>query len=156
MSHIAFIGIGSNLGDRKNNCTEAIALLAERVGDVLATSKFYETTPQLDDKNEEQPNYLNAVVKLNTTLTPEELLTALSDIETELGRPLDRPKCKPRTIDLDILFFDDLIVDTANLKIPHPEVQKRLFVLTPLCDIAPTLVHPVTGLTAKETMERFK
>lgn len=148
MKNTVYIGIGSNLGDREANCVSAIGKLKEtdRI-EVIAISKWRETKA-VTAEGCAQPNYINGVAKISTDLSPEELLKRLKDIERELGRPEEHKRWSLRTIDLDILFYDDLVITSDDLVIPHPEIQKRIFVLEPLCDIEPVLVHPVL----KETL----
>ena len=140
-----FVGIGSNLGQRSKNIEEAIKYLKETV-EVNKVSSIIKTSPQGGPR---QPNYLNCVVKLNTTLSPYELLELLRMIEDKLGR-LRLEKNGPRTIDLDILLYDGLVHNDGSLSVPHPELEKRRFVLVPLREIAPDVVHPVSGLTVEE------
>lgn len=157
IKHTAYIGIGSNLGDRAENISAATALLRENpMVSISRISNIYETDPVTTDGGP-QPMYLNGAIEIETTLAPRALLDVLIGIEAELGRLSPRAKGTPRTIDLDILFYDDLIMDEPDLKIPHPEVSKRMFVLLPLCDIAPLVVHPAEGRSiraAKEALER--
>ena len=142
-----FISLGSNLEDRFDNLRNAISQLPPRVLPV-ACSSIYETAPwgYLD-----QPNFLNQVIQATTDLLPEELLTYLKGIEMRIGR---QPGIKlgPRLIDLDILFYDNLVINTPNLKIPHPNMDQRSFVLVPLADIAPEKFHPVLEITVKEML----
>jgi 2-amino-4-hydroxy-6-hydroxymethyldihydropteridine diphosphokinase len=150
MQHLVYIGIGSNLGDRNANCVSALCKLKEtdRV-EIIASSKWRETRAVTAD-GETQPNYINGVVKIFTDLSPEDLLKRLKDIERELGRPREHKKWSLRTIDLDILFYDDIVLNSDDLVIPHPEIQKRIFVLEPLCDIEPKLLHPVLKRTVRQ------
>lgn len=113
---------------------------------VCALSKWYETVSVPPG----QPDYVNGVAMVETGLGPSELFAVQQEIEVALGRQLLRPKGAPRTIDLDLLFYDDLVIHSDGLEIPHPEIAKRLFVLVPLCDIAPALVHPGLGRTIRE------
>ena len=148
LNHIAAIALGSNLdsahGERAANLAAAIEYLRE-LGNVLAVSSFYDTAPvgYLD-----QPRFLNAAVLLGTTLPPRDLLERLLTIEKALGRDrsLSVPK-GPRVIDLDLILFDDLVLKSDTLIIPHPSMRERQFVLLPLAEIAPTLIDPVTQLT---------
>ncbi len=131
------LSLGSNLGDRPANLRSAIAALAPAVR-VTRESPVYETAPW---GFEDQPSFLNMVVEGETDLPPLELLKFLKTLETELGRtPTFR--YGPRLIDLDILFYDDLILETPELTIPHPKLHERAFVLVPLADVAPEFVHP--------------
>lgn len=155
MDHVAYISLGSNLGDRNANCVSALGKLkgTGRV-EVVAISKWRETRAVTAD-GEAQPNYINGVVKVFTDLSPEDLLKKLKDIERELGRPREHKKWSLRTIDLDILFYDELVLNSDDLVIPHPEIQKRIFVLEPLCDIEPALSHPVLKSTVGELLKEL-
>ena len=136
----AYIGIGSNIGDKTANCKKAIELLKENPQiKVTKISDFYETEPVGYKKQEW---FVNCAVEIETDLNPQELLLLCHMIESELGRER-KIKYGPRTIDLDILLYNNDIIDTIGLKIPHPEMHKRRFVLEPLSDIAPDAVHPV-------------
>jgi 2-amino-4-hydroxy-6-hydroxymethyldihydropteridine diphosphokinase len=145
MSHTAYLSLGSNLGDREAHLREAARRLSE-IGTITATSSLYETAPM---EVVDQPWFLNAVVALRTDLAPADLLRELLAIEKSMGRVRTRPK-GPRTIDLDILLYDDEVVHAPSLTIPHPAMQQRLFVLAPLAEIAPEVVHPVLHRTAIE------
>lgn len=137
---IAYIGLGSNMGDKTANLKKAIEELGKVPGNkVLAVSSFYETEPV---GNIEQDWFINAAAKLETGLTPRELLDILLKIEKELGRVRDA-RWGPRVIDLDILLYDDLVMDEEGLVIPHPYLHERRFVLVPLAEIAPRLIHPL-------------
>jgi 2-amino-4-hydroxy-6-hydroxymethyldihydropteridine diphosphokinase len=140
-----FISIGSNIGDRAANIHTAIKAL-ERLGKVLAVSSLYETEPV---EFTEQPWFLNCVVRLETALDPHELIDGLLSIEREMGRSREQKK-GPRNIDLDILLYGDLLLNDATLTIPHPAMHKRRFVLEPLSEIAPEIVHPVLRRTIRE------
>ena len=146
----AYIGLGSNLGDRGGYINSAIERIDRTAGmKVLKRSALYETDPV---GGPEQGKYLNAAVEVECTLKPREILKELSRIEKELGRT--RPgKNHPRTIDLDILIAGDLILDTEKLVIPHPRLTDRRFVLRPLTEIAPRLKHPISGRTIAEHLE---
>ena len=142
---IIYLALGTNLGDRFANLQAAIAALPPAVR-VLAQSPVYETPPWgLTD----QPAFLNMVLKGETALAPVELLKRLKLLETELGR-LPAVRWGPRRIDMDILFYDKLILDTPELTIPHPHLHERAFVLVPLADLAPDLVHPLLSATIKK------
>ena len=144
--HRAYLGLGSNLGDRAANLRAAVQLLAERGIRVGEASSVWETHPVPAD----QPPYLNAVVAIESSLEPLALLAALKGIEHDLGRRPTR-RWGPRIIDLDILFYDGLSVDTPELVIPHPEASDRRFVLVPLSEICPGPL-PVLGRTAEELL----
>lgn len=149
-NHEAYIGVGSNLGQRADNCRKAMGALAACKGCVLeAESPFYETEPV---DFEDQSWFINGVARLRTCLEPEALLQQLHAIERAMGRRREGRKSGPRILDLDILFFNDWIVHTTDLQFPHPRLHKRRFVLQPLCDIAPELVHPVLGETIRSLL----
>ncbi len=147
MGELAYLSLGSNLGDREANLREAIAQL-KGAGSVSHLSATYETQPvDLPD----QPWFLNCVVELETEKTPRELLTFALSIEAAMGRLRFRHK-GPRKIDIDLLLFGDRIVAEANLRIPHPAMHQRRFVLKPLTEIAPGVRHPGLGKTASELL----
>ena len=141
-----YIAMGSNLGDREATLLAALRMMGEQPGIVVRRrSEFLETDPVGPPG---QGKYLNAAVEIDTTLPPEDLLAALKQIEARLGR--DRSKevrWGSRTCDLDILLIDDSVIDTADLKVPHPYLHERTFMLEPLVQIAPDVVHPVLGKT---------
>jgi 2-amino-4-hydroxy-6-hydroxymethyldihydropteridine diphosphokinase len=143
--HTIYLALGSNLGDRLANLKQAIAALTPQM-EVRAKSKVYETPPW---GFEEQPKFLNQVVRATTYLDPEPLLKHLKRLEVALGRKGSFPN-GPRLIDIDILFYDDLVLDQPSLVIPHPRLQDRSFVLLPLMDIAPDLIHPVSKKSVRE------
>jgi 2-amino-4-hydroxy-6-hydroxymethyldihydropteridine diphosphokinase len=144
--NIAFLSLGSNLGDREALLNEALNRLETEGVHVVRRSSIHETEPQdyLD-----QPRFLNMAIEVETDLTPRELLAAIQKIETEMGRQRTIPK-GPRTIDIDILFYANQTISPPGLEIPHPRLTERLFVLDPLSEIAPDLRHPVTGKTVRE------
>jgi 2-amino-4-hydroxy-6-hydroxymethyldihydropteridine diphosphokinase len=142
-----YLGLGSNLGDRLAALQAAVAALPPKVR-VLAESPVYETPPW---GVADQPPYLNMVLEGKTSLSPQALLEHIKAIELTLGR-VPSIRFGPRKIDIDILFYDDRIVDTPDLVIPHPRLQERAFVLVPLADLAPDLVHPLLGCLVRELL----
>lgn len=146
-----YLGIGSNLGDRESHLARAMDLLARGVK-IERTSSLYLTEPV---GGPPQPPYLNAVCRGRTRLGPEELLGLAKSIEAELGRK-PGPRNAPRPIDIDILFYGDSVIDLPHLVIPHPGVPHRAFVLVPLAEIAPGLVHPASGRTAAEMAQGLR
>jgi 2-amino-4-hydroxy-6-hydroxymethyldihydropteridine diphosphokinase len=147
MKHTVYIALGTNLGDRLVNLRAAIKAMSPELH-VLAESHVYETPPW---GYEDQPAFLNMVIKAKTTLEPEPLLTYLKQLEVELGREQNF-RWGPRLIDLDILFYDDLTLDSPPLVIPHPRLHERAFVLVPLADIAPDLIHSVLARPVRELL----
>lgn len=143
--HTIYLALGSNLGDRHTNLKQAIAALTPQM-EVKAKSQVYETPPW---GIEDQPKFLNQVVKVKTYLEPEQLLKHLKRLEVALGRK-ESVLNGPRLIDIDILFYDDLVLNTPTLVIPHPRLHERGFVLLPLMDIAPDLIHPVNQKSIRE------
>ena len=150
MPQLAYLSLGSNVGDRVAHLRDAIARL-ESIGRVVSVSSFYETEPvEVTD----QPWFLNCAVGLETALTAEQLMARLMQIEQEMGRRRVQKK-GPRTIDIDILLFDDLILDSPDVTIPHPAMQKRRFVLEPLAEIAAEARHPGVKKTIRELLEEL-
>jgi len=148
----AFIALGSNLGDRNANLLAALQALQDRPSIVVKqTSSFYETEPVGGPPG--QGLYLNAAALVETRLSPGRLLQALLEVEAQLGRQRQE-RFGPRTIDLDLLLFDNQVIDEENLTVPHPRMQERLFVLEPLAEIAPKAVHPILGLTVRELLRQ--
>ncbi len=151
---IVYLGLGTNLGDREKNLRQAIHEIEKRIGRVTSSSAFYQTEPWGFDS----PNtFVNAAIGVETVLSPEEVLQQIRTIEVEMGR-----LCKSfggnyadRIIDVDILLYDDLVVDIPGLSIPHPLMVERKFVLEPLVEIAPDIKHPVTGRSMKELLDRL-
>lgn len=146
----AYLGLGTNLGDRKENLRKAVDAIALNMS-VCKQSSLYETAAW---GYTDQPDFLNQVIEVETDLTPLRLLNFLKKTEKELGR-VKNFRYGPRLIDLDILFFEDLVKSTSRLQIPHPRIPERAFVLVPLNEIAPALKHPVSGKTAAELLEEL-
>jgi 2-amino-4-hydroxy-6-hydroxymethyldihydropteridine diphosphokinase len=150
MPVLAYLSLGSNVGDREKNLRDAIQRLGA-LGRIVSLSSFYETEPV---EFTAQPWFLNCVVSLETAETAAQLMTTLLDIEREMGRK--RTKAKgPRIIDMDILLFGDAIVNSPELTIPHPAMHQRRFVLEPLAEIAPTVRHPVLKKTIRELLDEL-
>lgn len=152
--HTAYIALGSNIGNREQHLKNALAKI-EELGEFVKLEKissFYNTAPV---GFVEQPDFLNAVAKVKTILEPEELLSILQEIENSEGRER-KIHWGPRTLDLDILLFDDMVINTDTLVIPHPEMTKRDFVLVPLCEIAPYAIHPLKNEYIKDIKEEYE
>jgi GTP cyclohydrolase-4 len=149
-THLVYLGLGANLGDRQGNLVQAIQSIRASAS-VESIASFYETKPvgYLD-----QPDFLNTTVQISTDLSPLELLHFLKQIERQMGRQASFRNA-PRPIDVDILLYDDLILDTPDLVIPHPRMVERAFVLVPLAEIAPTVVHPVLKQSISELLGRI-
>jgi 2-amino-4-hydroxy-6-hydroxymethyldihydropteridine diphosphokinase len=143
--NLVYLSLGSNIGDRAGHLNMAIARV-RALGEVVAVSSFYETEPV---EFTAQAWFLNCSVALDTEKKPQHLLSGILDIEQQLGRRRGQKK-GPRIIDLDILFFGNLIVDDPGLTIPHPAMHERRFVLEPLAEIAPDALHPVLNKTIRE------
>ncbi|MFO0723426.1 MAG: 2-amino-4-hydroxy-6-hydroxymethyldihydropteridine diphosphokinase [Myxococcota bacterium] len=137
----AYLGFGANLGDPRAALSAALPALSRAGVEVLAQARLYSTAPV---GPQDQPRYLNTVLEVETALSPEALLAALKRIEEELGR-VPSVRWGPRAIDLDILLYDALLLDTPSLRIPHRELGRRRFVLAPLADLAPAQVVPGLG-----------
>ena len=146
MNHSVFLGLGSNLGEPKRNILKAVDLLREQTQCEAAQLSPLYLTPPFGEV--EQPDFVNAVVEIYCSLTPQELLKTCKSIEVEMGRE-ESVHWGPRLIDIDILIFDDLEIDDENLKIPHPEIQERAFVLYPLTDLDKNLELPRLGKTSE-------
>ncbi|MDT8392369.1 MAG: 2-amino-4-hydroxy-6-hydroxymethyldihydropteridine diphosphokinase [Bacteroidales bacterium] len=147
---IAYLLTGSNLGQRQENLCLAVSALNGNAGKVQALSAIYESPPW----GFEHPNaFLNQAIRLDTTLSPQELLKVILRTETLLGRQRDHNGYAARTIDIDILFYDNIIRTDKTLSIPHPRLHERRFALTPLADIAAGLIHPVIKKTVKELLD---
>lgn len=145
-----FLSLGSNLGNREENLNQAIQLIRQNISTNLSISNIYETEPW---GNLNQAGFLNLILKIeNSSFVPHEILEKIQKIENELGR-VRVEKWGERCIDIDIIYYDDLIIDDARLVIPHPFVQERKFVLVPLADVAPDWVHPILQKTTLQMLQ---
>jgi 2-amino-4-hydroxy-6-hydroxymethyldihydropteridine diphosphokinase len=144
-----FLLSGSNINDRINNLNYARNLIAEKIGNVIRCSSIYETAAW---GNDNQPEFLNQALQVDTNLLPEQILKMLKSIEESMGRK-QSAKWGPRIIDIDILLMDDTIYESPILTIPHPQMHKRRFTLMPLAEIAPDTMHPKLKLTVRELLE---
>lgn len=145
------IGLGSNLGERDKNIRTALEKMQEKGIELLRVSSVLETEPY---GYTNQPKFLNAVCLVETNLTPDQLLDVLLEIEKEMGRVRER-KWGPRIIDLDIIFYEDLVLESERLIVPHPDMHNRWFVLAPLAEICPDYVHPKLKKTVRELLQEL-
>ena len=148
---IAFLSLGSNIGNRLDNLEEAFNIIIEEKINIISKSKIYETSPM---ENLNQNYFLNQVLKIETNLEPFKLLDIIKGIENKMGRFKTKKKYMPRIIDIDILSYDNLIIDNNNLTIPHPKIKLRKFILKPWRDIAPDYILSNSKSTIKEHLER--
>ncbi|MFH0998382.1 MAG: 2-amino-4-hydroxy-6-hydroxymethyldihydropteridine diphosphokinase [Pseudomonadota bacterium] len=153
-AHTAFVGVGSNLGQKQDNCLRGITTLtSDGHSRLLNQSRLYRTEPvdYLD-----QDWFVNCVVKIETRLDPFELLAVLQDIQKKAGRVQDVIRFGPRILDMDVIFFDASIIDHPELTLPHPRMHLRRFVLKPLCDMDPALRHPILGQTVQYLLDNLE
>ena len=144
-----YLQLGSNIGDRLDNFDQSIKIITERIGNVLEKSSVYESTPW---GVENQRNFLNQVIFVKSNFDPYTILDLVLQIEKDMGR-IRIEKWGERIIDIDILFIDDLIIESENLCIPHEFIAKRKFVLQPMCEIAPAFIHPKLNKTISQLLE---
>ena len=151
--HDVYISVGSNLGDKLDNCLKGIAALTESDPSMLLQcSRFFRTSPV---DYTDQDWFVNAAVKIRTALDPLNLLDKLLAIQRHMGRKADTIRFGPRVLDLDILLYDDRVIRVPRLTIPHPRMHKRAFVLQPMCDINRAIVHPLLGKTIADLLDRL-
>ena len=148
-----FLGIGTNLGDREHNLEVAIEKIGEHIGNILQTSSVYETPPWgLEAEND----FLNMVVSVETSHSPVEIIKKIAVIESSMGRERSQDRYSSRIIDIDILLYDDLVITEKGLKIPHRLMHERKFVLVPLCELAPDLIHPILKKSMSVLLEKCR
>ncbi len=151
MEKTVFLGLGSNLGDREHNLSRAVEMIGEEIGRVIDCSSVYETEPwgfRSDDR------FLNMVVRLRTCLNPSGLLGRILMIEAQLGRLRGGKGYKSRTMDIDILLYGSQVIKKQELEIPHPRIADRRFVLEPLCELVPGMLHPVLKVPFSELLDK--
>ncbi len=149
--NIAYISIGSNMGGKLENCLKGLAALGEidRIA-IEDWSEFYMTEPM---EYTDQPWFVNSAARIRTTLGPFDLLKILKSLEAELGRIGSSRRFGPRVLDFDIIFYNDIVIETPGLVIPHPRMHHREFVLRPICDLAPDMVHPVLKKSSLQLLD---
>jgi len=151
--HTAYLSLGSNIGDKQKNLNNAITLLNEFSKiDVVKVSSFYKTQPQ---NFTDQDWFVNAAVQIKTGLDPEKLLLTLKDLEKNLDKEGKSFRFGPRIIDLDIIYYEDLVLKTKVLEIPHPRMHERCFVLIPVCDIGAHTIHPILNCRSDELLKKI-
>ena len=151
--HTAYISVGSNIGNKLLNCQKGIsALTGSDQSIIIRQSNFYKTEPV---DYTDQDWFVNAAVKIETVLDPFQLLYELKTIEKNAGRTEDQIRYGPRILDLDIIFYDDIIINSSKLIIPHHRMHKRRFILKPICDIDPKLVHPVLKMDMQYLLDNI-
>lgn len=151
--HEVYLGIGGNIGKKKFNFLKAYILIKKKLGYVLQTSSVYETPPWGFNSPD---NFWNMVIKIKTDLSPQELINGIMSIENSYGRVRTEGIYRSRKMDIDILYYDNLVLDSNSITIPHPKIQDRLFVLVPLSEIAPEHKHPLLKMTTLELLKNCK
>ena len=147
-----YLGLGTNIGDKKKNITDATIIIGSVMGNLRILSSLYETEPW----GYESPNtFLNAVIQIETEIEPQKCLDIAKAFEREMGRVHTKEGYEDRIIDVDILFYDDIIYHGDNLTIPHPLIEQRDFVLRPMAEIAPDFRHPISGKTMKNLLHEL-
>jgi 2-amino-4-hydroxy-6-hydroxymethyldihydropteridine diphosphokinase len=153
-THKAYLSIGSNIGDKAKNLKDTLEILQQHEHmDLLSVSPFYKTEPQ---NYKDQAWFVNAAAKVSTDLSPERLLAELKHIEKALDKNGKAFRFGPRIIDLDIIYYEDLVYTSSELEIPHPRMHERCFVLVPLCDIASDEIHPVLNVRSDELLKKIE
>ena len=148
--HQVFLGIGGNIGNKHDNFDKVYTFIQNELGTITKSSSVYETPPW---GFQAEVNFWNQVLVVKTEFSAVEVLRKINKIERQFGRKRDGGQYKSREMDIDILYFDEMILDTGNLTIPHPQIANRLFVLVPLAEIAPDFVHPLLRLTSLEMLK---
>jgi len=152
MTRGIFLLLGSNQGDKRHHLNKAIIAIEKQIGNIVAESSNYIAKAW---GKTDQPDFINKVIELNTKISPSELLEIILAIEKQVGR-VRFEKWGPRIIDIDILYFQNKMIEDNNLEIPHPQIANRMFTLKPLCEIAPDFIHPVLQKTNLEMMQECK
>ena len=152
--HTVFISVGSNMGDKIAQCQFGVSQVADHPDvELTGTSSLYRTAPV---DYVDQDWFVNAAFRIATTLTPHQLLALTKDVQSEAGQGPKAVRFGPRTLDLDLIFYDDLILQDDELELPHPRAHKRRFVLRPICDIEPQFRHPVLGCSIAQLLQTLE